>query len=77
MIGIPIIIDRYMAANTFSIHDGSIYADSFETVKTAFDHEFMRSCGVASAIESPRYIPLPDMNKPISLPLKPYEWKAL
>jgi hypothetical protein len=54
----PIIVNQYMEANTWSMHDGAIYADSMQTIENALNHEFLKACGIAS--EKPRYISLPD-----------------
>jgi len=55
---IPIIVDQHMPENSYSMHDGAIYADSMQTIENALNHEFLKACGIAS--EPPSYIRLPD-----------------
>ncbi len=59
MWSVPIIVNQHMPENSYSMHDGAIYADSMQTIENALNHEFLKSCGIASV--TPRYIPLPDM----------------
>lgn len=58
-IGIPIVIDEHMPSFSWSMHDDKIWTDSMDTVEAELNHEFLRSCGIAS--EKPRYIPMPNL----------------
>lgn len=56
--GIPIVVNPHMPPFSWTMHDGKLWADSMETIEAELNHEFLKSCGIAS--EKSNYIPMPD-----------------
>ena len=56
---IQITVDKFMPPNSWSFHDGRIWADAMGTIEQEMNFEFLKSCGIYS--ERPRFIPMPNL----------------